>query len=128
MDVTFDYWTNLCYCCGSNAGGTCTIDLTEDELQLFKEVNKNAAKDQAEDIIEYFEGKVPEELREKIEDGIYDSFRRAEAESVLKSYGIDCLSNITEEEYNSMTMEERIERCMEEADGEMDFCIVEIKF
>ena len=128
MDVTFDYWTNLCYCCGSNVGGTCTIDLTEDELKLFKEVNENAAKDQAEDIIEYFEGKVPEELREKIEDGIYDSFRRAEAESVLRSYGIDCLSNITEEEYNSMTMEERIERCMEEADGEMDFCIVEIKF
>ena len=95
---------------------------------LFKEVNENAGKDQAADIIEYFEGKVPEELREKIEDGIYDSFRRAEAESVLKSYGIDCLSNITEEEYNSMTMEERIERCMEEADGEMDFCIVEIKF
>ena len=33
MDVTFDYWTNLCYCCGSNVGGTCTIDLTEDELK-----------------------------------------------------------------------------------------------
>ena len=51
-------------------------EMTEDELKLFKEVNENAAKDQAADIIEYFEGKVPEELREKIEDGIYDSFRR----------------------------------------------------
>lgn len=32
MEVTFDFWTNLCGCGGGNVGGSCTMEMTMDEL------------------------------------------------------------------------------------------------
>ena len=54
MEVTFDFWTNLCGCGGGNVGGSCTMEMTEEELKLFQEVNGQAKEDEAENIIDYF--------------------------------------------------------------------------
>ena len=125
--VTLDYWTNLCRCFGSNVGGSCTVEMTEEELALFRKINDQAIEDEAEDVIKYFDGKMPDDLKDKIDYEIYQSFRRVEAEEALDSYGFDCFSNMSLEEYEEMSREELIERCMEEADGELDFYVVEIQ-
>ena len=31
MEVTFDFWTNLCGCGGGNVGGSCKMEMTEEE-------------------------------------------------------------------------------------------------
>ena len=78
MNVTFDFWTNLCGCSGGNVGGTCTMEMSEDELQVFKQANEMTEEDEAEKIIDYFEGKMPEELIDRCMedncDGVLDFY------------------------------------------------------
>lgn len=105
MNVTFDFWTNLCGCGGCNAGGTCTMEMSEDELQVFKQANEMAEEDEAEKIIDYFAGKMPEDLRERIDYAIFKAFQRQEAEDSIRSYGIDCFSNMSEEEFDDFSVE-----------------------
>ena len=127
MEVTFDYWTNLCSCGGGNVGGSCTMEMTEEEYILFKDINSKAKTGNVGNIIEYFEGKMPEELRERIDYEIYTAFERKETESMIRSYGIDCFNNLSQEEYDEMTMDELIDRCIEDnRDGVLEFHIVEI--
>lgn len=129
MEVTFDYWTNLCSCGGGNVGGSCTMEMTEEEYILFKDINSKAKTGDVRNIIEYFEGKMPEELRERIDCEIYASFERQETESMIRSYGIDCFNNLSQEEYDEMTMDELIDRCIEDnRDGVLEYHIVEISF
>lgn len=129
MNVTFDFWTNLCGCGGGNVGGTCTMEISEDELQVFKQANEMAEEDEAEKIIDYFEGKMPEELRERIDHAIFRAFQRQEAEDSIRCYGIDCFSNMSEEEFDDLSMEELIDRCIEDnCDGVLEFHVVEISF
>lgn len=129
MEVTFDFWTNLCGCGGGNVGGSCTMEMTEDELKLCQEVNEQAKEDEAENIIDYFEGKMPDELRERIDCAIYTAFDRQETEDAIRNYGLDCFNNLSQEEYDEMTMDELIDRCMEDnCDGVLDFYVVEISF
>lgn len=129
MEVTFDFWTNLCGCGGGNVGGSCTMEMTEEELELFQEVNEQAKEDEAENIIDYFEGKMPDELRERIDCAIHTAFDRQETEDTIRSYGLDCFNNLSQEEYEEMTMDELIDRCMEDnCDGVLDFHVVEISF
>ena len=101
--------------------------MTNEELELFREINDQATENEAEDIIEYFDGKMPDELKDKIDYEIYQSFRRVEAEDALDSYGFDCFSSLSLDEYEEMSREELIERCIEEADAELDFYVVEIQ-
>ena len=129
MEVTFDFWTNLCGCGGGNVGGSCTMEMTEEELKLFQEVNGQAKEDEAENIIDYFEGKMPDEIRERIDCAIYTAFDRQETEDTIRNYGLDCFNNLSLEEYDEMTMDELIDRCMEyNCDGVLDFYVVEISF
>ena len=129
MEVTFDFWTNLCGCGGGNVGGSCTMEMTEEELKLFQEVNEQAKEDEAENIIDYFEGKMPNELRERIDCAIHTAFDRQETENPIRNYGLDCFNNLSQEEYDKMTMDELIDRCMEDnCDGVLDFHVVEISF
>ena len=129
MEVTFDFWTNLCGCGGGNVGGSCTMEMTEEELKLFQEVNGQAKEDEAENIIDYFEGKMPDELRERIDCAIHTAFDRQEAEDYIRIFGIDCFSNMSEEEFDDLSMEELIDRCIEDnCDGVLEFHVVEISF
>jgi hypothetical protein len=129
MEVTFDFWTSLCGCGGGNVGGSCTMEMTDEEFELFQEVNGQAKEDEAENIIDYFEGKMPDELRERIDCAIYTAFDRQETEDTIRNYGLDCFNNLSQEEYDEMTMDELIDRCMEDnCDGVLDFYVVEISF
>ena len=129
MEVTFDYWTNLCSCGGGIVGGSCTMEMTEEEFCLFKEINAKAEEEDAGNIIEYFEGKMPDELRKRIGCDIYAAFERQETESMIRSYGIDCFNSLSQEEYDEMTMDELIDRCIEDkSDGVLEFHVVEISF
>ena len=129
MEVTFDFWTNLCGCGGGNVGGSCTMEMTEEELKLFQEVNEQAKENEAENIIDYFEGKMPDELRERIDCAIHTAFDRQEAEDYIRIFGIDCFSNMSEEEFDDLSMEELIDRCIEDnCDGVLEFHVVEISF
>ena len=129
MEVTFDFWTNLCGCGGGNVGGSCTMEMTKEEIKLFQEVNEQAKEDEAENIIDYFEGKMPDKLRERIDCAIHTAFDRQETEDAIHSYGLDCFNNLSQEEYDEMTMDELIDRCMEDnCDGVLDFHVVEISF
>jgi hypothetical protein len=48
---------------------------------------------------------------------------------MIRSYGIDCFNNLSQEEYDEMTMDELIDRCIEDnRDGVLDYHIVEISF
>ena len=97
------------------------------KLALFSKINDQALEDEAEDVIKYFDGKMPDDLKDKIDYEIYQSFRRVEAEDALDSYGFDCFSNLSLDEYEEMSREELIERCMDDADGELDFYVVDIQ-
>lgn len=101
--------------------------MTDEELALFREVNEQAKKDGAKNIIMYFDGKLPDELMENIDYEIYQSLSRIEAEDAIDSYGIECFSDMSEEEYDEISREELIERCMKNSDGVLDYSIVEIK-
>ena len=105
------------------------MEMYEEEYTLFKEINAKAKTESVRNIIEYFEGKMPDELRERIDCEIYASFERQETESLIRSYGIDCFNNLSQEEYDEMTMDELIDRCIEDyRDGVLEFHIVEISF
>lgn len=129
MEVTFDFWINLCGCGGGNVGGTCTMEMTDEEFKLFQDVNDQAKEDEAENIIDYFEGKMPDELRERIDCAIYTAFDRQEAEDYIRIFGIDCFSNMSEEEFDDLSMEELIDICIEDnCDGALEYHVVEISF
>ena len=129
MEVTFDFWTSLCGCDGGHAGGTCTMEMSEEELQVFKQANEMAEEDEAENIIDYFEGKMADELRERIDCAIHTAFDRQEAEDYIRIFGIDCFSNMSEEEFDDLSMEELIDICIEDnCDGALEYHVVEISF
>ena len=105
------------------------MEMTKEELKLFQEVNGQAKEDEAENIIDYFEGRMPDELRERIDCAIYTAFDRQETEDAIRNYCLDCFTNLSQEEYDEMTMDELINRCMEDnCDGVLDFYVVEISF
>ena len=127
--MTFDFWTNLCSCCGGNIGGSCTMEMSDEEVQLFKEVNAQAEDDEADNIIDYFKDKMPGELFERIDYAIFKAFERQEAEVAVRSYGLDCFKNMSAEEFEELSMEELIDRCLEDnCDGAWDFYVVKICF
>lgn len=127
MEVTFDFWTNLCSCGGGNIGGSCTMEMSDEEVQLFKEVNAQAEDDEADNIIDYFKDNMPGELYERIDYAIFKAFERQETESAIRSYGLDCFKNMSAEEFEKLSMEELIDRCLEDnCDGVCDFYIVKI--
>ena len=59
MEVTFDFWTNLCGCGRGKVGGSCTMEMTEEELKQFQEVNEQAKEELLKDFETY------------IKDGVY---------------------------------------------------------
>ena len=48
--VTLNYWTNLCRCFGGNVNETCNVEMTDEELELFRKINDQATE-QAPNII-----------------------------------------------------------------------------
>lgn len=119
--ISFKYWTNLCYNLGTCYSGECTVEMNDEELKLFQ-IYTRAINDKAKSVIEYLCTLMPKSLIESIDEAIYFDVVYNSAKHDIKVHGIDCFEDMSWEEFNSLTTEELIERCIEEnADGVYEY-------
>ncbi|MBR5510642.1 MAG: leucine-rich repeat domain-containing protein [Bacteroidaceae bacterium] len=122
--VTFSYEGQLDF----YIDGECTLELTSKELELFKKFNQQAKDEDADDILAYFEEQMPESLYDKIEAAINNQIRYNDSEEMIEQEGINCFPEMSQKVFDSMTMEELIERYMDDnCDGIYEFIIENIE-
>ena len=145
--ITFDFWTNLCRCMGCNVGSDATVELSEEEAQLFENAlvayegyfpEDHVGEDEEMEkkysgMFLYLHKVLPTSLAEKICDAISDSFARYTAEDAICECGYDLIENsefpcdVTEEEWDDMELSEQIDLVLEVNPGEpIDWEVVEI--
>ena len=121
--VTFSYEGQLCF----SIAGKCTLELTVEELKLFKQINQQAKDDGADDILAYFEEEMPESLFDKIDIAISNEIRYQDSKEMIENEGINCFPEMSRKVFNSMTKEELIERYMDDnCDGLNEYLIESI--
>ena len=108
--VVFKYDGELIY----SISGECSVELTAEELRLFKELNQQAKDEEANDILEHFEEKMPETLFDEIYYTILRTIKYNDAKEYIKQEGIYAFNDMSEEDYDSMTMEELIDIYLDE--------------
>ena len=56
MEVTFDFWTNLCGCGGGHAGGTCTMEMSEEEFDdlSMEELIDRCMEDNCDGVLDFY--------------------------------------------------------------------------
>ena len=127
--LRFNYWTNLMRCgCGGNVGGNAAVNLDEQEEKAFLEALVPAKE--GRDMLGYFRDNLSPSLSEKVYDAIISDFRRVMALDAINMVGKDVFSSeMTEEEFNSMSDEELVDRLVSETDytDEEDYVIVDIE-
>lgn len=127
--IRFNYWTNLMRCgCGGNVGGNAAVNLDEQEEKAFLEALVPAKE--GRDMLGYFRDNLSPSLSEKVYDAIISDFRRVMALDAINMVGKDVFSSeMTEEEFNSMSDEELVDRLVSETDytDEEDYVIVDIE-
>jgi len=128
--ISFDYWTDLMRCgCGGNVGGSTSITLNDDYATAFIESIVPAMS--TRDMLKYFKENLPEELSGIICKTITTDFERVMAYDAICSCGSEVFSsNITEEEFESLTKDQLIDRLLNETEGERgeaDYVIVDIE-
>ena len=127
--VRFDYWTNLMHCgCGGNVGGNATVELDEQEAKSFLEAIEPAKEDR--DMLGYFKANLSPSLSEKLNHAIHSDFRRVMAKDAICMVGKNVFSsNMTDEEFESLSDEELVDRLVAETDysNEEDYVIVDIE-
>ena len=124
VTVTFTYEGELVY----SIAGECTLELTVEELKLFKEINQQAKDDDADDILAYFEEKMPQSLFDKIDIELSYQIRYQDSKEMIENEGLDCFPEMSRKVYNSMTKEELIERYMDDnCDGLYEYLIERIE-
>lgn len=127
--IRFNYWTNLMRCgCGGNVGGNTAVDLDEHEENAFAEAIDLAKE--GRDMLGYFKDHLSPSLSEKVCDAIISDFRRVMAQDAINMVGKDVFSSeMTDEEFNSMSDEELVDRLVSETDysEEDDYVIVDIE-
>ncbi len=122
--VTFSYEGQLDF----YIDGECTLELTSKELKLFKKFNQQAKDEDADDILAYFEEQMPESLYDKIEAAIECQIRYNDSKEMIEQEGINCFTHMSQKVFDSMTMEELIERYMDDnCDGIYEFIIENIE-
>ena len=122
--VTFSYEGQLDF----YIDGECTLELTSKELKLFKKFNQQAKDEDADDILAYFEEQMPESLYDKIEAAINNQIRYNDSEEMIEQEGINCFPEMSQKVFDSMTMEELVERYMDDnCDGIYEFIIENIE-
>ena len=110
VTVTFTYEGQLCF----SIEGECTMEMTETELKLFKEVNEKAKKDGTDNILAYFEEELPESLYWDIHSEIERDIRYRDAEEIVEREGISCFANMDEEEYEELSFDELVAQFVDE--------------
>ena len=127
--IRFNYWTNLMRCgCGGNVGGNATVNLDEQEEKAFLEALVPAKE--GRDMLGYFRDNLSPSLSEKVIDAIVSDFRRVMAQDAIDMVGKDVFSSeMTDEEFNSLSDEELVDRLVSETDysDEDDYVIVDIE-
>ena len=127
--IRFNYWTNLMRCgCGGNVGGNAAVNLDEQEEKAFLEALVPAKE--GRDMLGYFRDNLSPSLSEKVYDAIISDFRRVMALDAINMVGKDAFSSeMTEEEFNSMSDEELVDRLVSETEytDEEDYVIVDIE-
>lgn len=124
--VTFSYAGQLIY----SIKGECTLELTVEELKLFKQINQQAKDAAVYNILAYFKEEMPQSLFDKIDIAIYQQIRYQDALEAIECEDLDCFQDMSLEEFESMTKEELIERFIDDnSDGLYEYNIecIEIK-
>ena len=111
VPVTFAYEGQLDF----SIEGECTMEMTEQELELFKQLTQEAKENKADDILAYYaDYSMPEELHNKIDIEILHEIKRQEALGAIKRKNLDYFGDMSYEVFEAMTEEELIDRFMEE--------------
>lgn len=126
--IRFNYWTNLMRCgCGGNVGGTTSVDLDEQEEKAFLDTIDPAKE--RRDMLGYFRENLSPSLSDRICGAVIADFQRVMAQDAIDMVGKDVFSSeMTDEEFESMTNEELVDRLVSETDyTEEDYVIVDIE-
>ena len=122
--VSFTYAGELFF----SIEGECELALTDDELKLFKQVNKNCQDEGEEDVMAYFRANMPRPLYDEIYYAIAYSIRYNDAKEMIENEGCYCFANMSEEVFDTMTMDELIERYIDDnIDADLEFIIDDIE-
>lgn len=126
VTVTFTYEGQLDF----SIKGECTMKMTAKELEQFKLLNQQAKGDDVVDVLAYFEENMDKSLYDEIDCEISNMVRYNDAKECIKHNMLDCFEDMDQDEFDSMTEEELIERFLDDnCDGIYEYLIesIEIK-
>ena len=125
--IVFKYWTDMCLDLSGDITGKCTIEMNDDELKLFQ-IYTRAINDKAKNVIEYLKTLMPQSLLEDIDYVIYQDVVYNSTKIAIENHGLDCFEDMGYEEFNRLTMDELIERSIEDnCDGVYDYRVVKLE-
>lgn len=124
IPVTFTYEGDLFF----SVDGECTVEMTDKELDLFRQLIQQSKDEDVEDILEFFKENLPESLYDDIYYEIRYQIRYNDAKETVEREGISCFNDMDEGLYDSMTMDELIDRFLDDnIDGIFEFSINSIE-
>ena len=125
--ISFKYWTDLCCYMGSCIAGECEVEMTDEEFELFR-LYAAAINDDDQNALGELRKQMPESLLDDIDYAISEDVCYRSAESSIRIYGIDCFENMSQSEFDSLSKEELIERCLEDnIDGVYEYQVKKIE-
>ena len=126
VTVTFTYKGQLDF----SIEGECTMEMTAKELEQFKLLNQQAKDEDVDDVLAYFEENMEKSLYDDIDCVISNMVRYNDAKECINHKMLDCFEDMDQDEFDSMTEEELIERFLDDnCDGIYEYLIesIEIK-
>lgn len=124
VPVTFTYEGELDF----SVEGECTVQMTAKELSLFRQLIQQSEDEDVEDVLEFLKENMPDSLYDDIYYEIRYQIRYNDAMDAIECDGILCFNDMDEDVYDSMSMEELIDRFLDDnIDGIFDFSINSIK-
>lgn len=124
VPVTFTYEGELAF----SVEGECTVQMTAKELSLFRQLIQQSEDEDVEDVLEFLKENMPDSLYDDIYYEIKYQIRYNDAKDAIECDGIFCFNDMDENVYDSMSMEELINRFLDDnIDGIFDFSINSIK-
>lgn len=124
VPVTFTYEGELDF----SVEGECTVQMTAKELSLFRQLIQQSEDEDVEDVLEFLKENMPDSLYDDIYYEIRYQIRYNDAKDAIECDGIFCFNDMDEDVYDSMGMEELIDRFLDDnIDGIFEFSINSIK-
>lgn len=124
IPVTFTYEGDLFF----SVDGECTVEMTDKELDLFRQLIQQSKDEYVENILEFFKENMPESLYDDIYYEIRYQIRYNDAKETVEREGISCFNDMDEDLYDSMSMDELIDRFLDDnIDGIFEFSINSIE-